>query len=298
MDMSLDQLRTLAAVIDEGTFDAAATLLGVTPSAVSQRVKALETTVGRVLVTRTRPVRPTGPGGILLRLARTATRAAEDAALELGFATDSPVARLPIAVNADSLATWFLPALARMPARHRAVFDLHIDDQDRTDELFTSESVLAAVTSVGRPVAGCSVVPLGSMRYAAVAAPDFAAAAFPDGLTAARLARAPVVVFNRKDTMQHRFIADLTGEMLTPPTHYVPSAADFARAIQLGLGWGLIPDLQYAALPSPSGLVPLVPDRPVDVPLYWQVWPLDSPPLRALSTAVQAAAATALRPPG
>lgn len=296
MDVSLEQLRTLAAVIDEGTFDAASSALGITPSAVSQRIKALEASVGRVLVTRTKPVRATGPGGILLRLARIATRAAEDTTLELGLAADAGHARLPIAVNADSLGTWFLPALARLPARHRAIFDLHVDDQDRTDELFTSESVLAAVTAVARPVAGCSVRPLGAMRYAAFAAPDFAAAAFPGGLTRERLARAPVVVFNRRDTMQHRFMREVTGDALTPPTHYVPSAADFVRAIQLGLGWGLVPELQYAALPHPRGLVPLAPERPVDVPLFWQVWPLDSPPLRALSEVVRAAAATSLRP--
>ena len=296
MDVSLEQLRTLAAVVDEGTFDAASVALGVTPSAVSQRIKALEVACGRVLLTRSKPVRPTPPGQAMLRLARSSTQLADDTARELGLGTSRSHTRLPIAVNADSMATWFLPALARLPARHAAVFDIHVDDQDRTDELFSSESVLAAVTSVARPVPGCSVTPLGTMRYFACAAVDFAEAHFPDGLTPSALATAPVVVFNRKDSLQHRFLRELTGLDLDPPAHHLPASADFLRGIQLGLGWGLVPVLQWQALRDPSSLSALAPDRPVDVPLYWQVWTLDSPALQALTSVVTAAAAHSLLP--
>jgi len=296
MDVSVDQLRTLAAVVDEGTFDAASVALGITPSAVSQRIKALEVACGRVLVTRGKPVRATPPGQVVLRLARVTAQLADDTARELGVGGPAGLARLPLAVNADSMATWFLPALARVPARQRAVFDVHLDDQDRTFELFRSEAVLAAVTSIARPMPGCSVTPLGSMRYFACAAPDFAAAQFPRGFEADALARAEMVVFNRKDTLQHRFVTEVTGASLSPPAHYVPSSADFVRGIQLGLGWGLVPQLQWEALPDPLSLVHLAPDRPVDVPLFWQVWTLDSPPLRALTAAVLAAAAATLTP--
>lgn len=296
MDVSLDQLRTLAAVVDEETFDAASAALGITPSAVSQRIKALESAVGRVLVTRSKPVRVTPPGAAVLRLARVTTRLADDTANEIGIGAAAGFATLPIAVNADSLATWFLPALARMPARFRAVFDVHVDDQDRTFELFSSESVLAAVTSVARPVPGCTVTPLGSMRYFACAAPDFAEAQFPRGLTAQALATAPVVVFNRKDALQHRFIAEVAGHPLQPPAHYLPASADFVHGIQLGIGWGLVPELQYAALPQRDSLVHLAPERPVDVALHWQVWSVDSAPLRALTEVVTAAAHRSLDP--
>lgn len=296
MDVTLDQLRTLAAVVDEGTFDGASVALRVTPSAISQRIKALESACGRVLVTRTKPVQPTPPGVAMLRLARTTTRLAQDTAREIGVDTRAGYATLPIAVNADSLATWFLSALARLPARYRAVFDVHVDDQDRTFDLFHSESVLAAVTSVARPMPGCTVTTLGSMRYFACAAPDFVDAWFPEGLTHDAMAEAPLVVFNRKDTLQHRFIGEVSGAAIAPPTHYLPASADFVRGIQLGLGWGLVPHLQWAALADPASLVHLAPDHPVDVPLYWQAWTLDSPPLRALTAAVQAAAG-ALRTP-
>lgn len=297
MDVTLEQLRTLAAVVDEGTFDAASIALGVTPSAVSQRIKALEVACGRVLLTRSKPVRPTPPGQAVLRLARSTTHLAQDTAREIGIDAQAGYARLPIAVNADSIATWFLPALARLPARHRTVFDIHIDDQDRTFELFSSESVLAAVTSIARPVPGCTVTPLGFMRYFPCAAPDFAAAHFPGGMTSAHLARAPLVVFNRKDTLQHRFIREVTGAEANPPTHYLPASADYVRGIALGLGWGLVPELQWRALSDPGALVALDPDRSVDVPLLWQAWSLDSAPLRALSAVVTQAAARDLHPP-
>lgn len=53
--LGADQLAALAAVIECGSFDAAADRLHVTPSAVSQRIKALESRVGQVLVVRDKP---------------------------------------------------------------------------------------------------------------------------------------------------------------------------------------------------------------------------------------------------
>ena len=61
-DIDLSQLRALAAVVDEGSFDAAASALHLTPSAVSQRIKALEQSAGRVLVRRTKPTEATEAG--------------------------------------------------------------------------------------------------------------------------------------------------------------------------------------------------------------------------------------------
>lgn len=282
MDASLEQLRTLAAVVDEGTFDRAAQALGVTASAVSQRMKALEAATGRVLVTRTKPVRPTPPGDVMLRLARVAIRMAEDAADQLGVATaSSGFTTIPIAVNNDSLATWFLPALARMPARHRVCFDVHADDQEYSYRLFAQESVLAAVTSIAEPVPGCTVTPLGSMRYWPMASPDFIEAHLPDDDA---LRRAPVVQFDRKDSLQNSFLNEVFGEgAARPPAHYVPSSADYTRAVQLGLGWGMIPELQT---PSLTGLARLNAARPMDVDLYWQCWTVDSQVLQALTEVV------------
>ncbi|MDO4073231.1 LysR family transcriptional regulator, partial [Clavibacter michiganensis] len=70
MDIRTEHLRTLAAVIDTGTLDAAARALRLTPSAVSQRITALERSAGRVLLRRTRPATTTEAGDAVLRHAR------------------------------------------------------------------------------------------------------------------------------------------------------------------------------------------------------------------------------------
>src|SRR5215218_3008076 len=235
MDLDLAQLRALSAAVSEGTLEAAARSLHVTPSAVSQRLRALEVATGRVLLVRSKPVQVTESGEVLLRLARQIDLLTSDTVAELGGGSGGHSApTLPIAINADSLGTWVLPALAPLAARVR--FDLHRDDEGHTAELLRSGTVVAAITTVPDPVAGCSVTRLGSMRYRPMAEPAAAAEWFPDGPTAEALANAPVVVFDRKDELQHRYLRDRLPGPAQPPTHYVPSSADFLTAIRLGMG--------------------------------------------------------------
>ncbi|MEV8614911.1 LysR family transcriptional regulator ArgP [Amycolatopsis sp. NPDC051373] len=292
-DLPLDQVRTLLAVVDEQSFDRAAAVLHVTPSAVSQRVKALEQRLGRVLILRTKPVRLTGSGQVVVRFARQLTRLEEDTRAELGLVGVVGPVTLPIAVNADSLATWFLPALAAVPG---VSFDLRSDDQDHTATLLREGLVMAAVTSAPHPVQGCTSTRLGLMRYRAMASPAFVARWLADRPLASALAEAPAVLFDRKDDLQDRFLRTLTRRSLPRGArHYVPSSQSFADAVTAGLGWGMVPELQTRGSSSANALVDLAPDRPADVPLYWQQWKLDSPALAALAEAVTATAATALR---
>lgn len=294
--LPLDQVRTLLAAVDEGTFEAAAERLHVTPSAVSQRVKALEQRTGRVLLLRSKPVRPTPSGEIVVRFGRQLARLEQDAGAELGLTGASGPATLPVAVNADSLATWFLPALAETAAALDVCFDLHRDDQDHTALLLRQGRVMAAVTSSPEPVQGCSVRPLGRMSYLACASPGFAARHLAHGLLAEALPAAPMIVFDRKDDLQDAFLRGLLPGRPTTgqPRTYVPSSESFAAAVAAGLGWGTVPDAQAGPYLRAGTLVCLAPDRPVDVPLYWQQWKLDSPPLAALTEAVTRAAAAAL----
>jgi LysR family transcriptional regulator (chromosome initiation inhibitor) len=295
--LPLDQVRTLLAVVDEGTFDAAATALHLTPSAVSQRVKALEQRTGRVLLVRSKPVRPTESGEVIVRFARQLARMERDARAELGLGAGEETTRVPVAVNADSLATWFLPALARVPEHLRVTFDLHREDEEHTAALLREGRVMAAVTSSPDPVSGCSVRPLGRMRYHAVASPQFAERHFGGGPVARRLVTAPVVVFDRRDSYQDRFARVLRRGRggASPARHYVPTPEGYLRAVVLGLGWGMVPEVQALPLIEEGSLVHLAPDRPMDAPLYWQQWKLDSPALAALAEAVTAAAAESLR---
>ncbi|ANP52728.1 LysR family transcriptional regulator ArgP [Streptomyces griseochromogenes] len=291
-ELPLEQVRTLLAVVDEGTFDAAAAALHVTPSAVSQRVKALEQRTGRVLLQRTKPVRPTESGAVLVRFARQLSRLERDARGELGLSGAGEPTRVSVAVNADSLATWFLGALTRVPG---LCFELHREDEDHTAALLREGLVMAAVTSSPDPVPGCSVRVLGRMRYLPVATPDFAELHL-DGPLRDLLPEAPVVVFDRKDDFQDVFVRRLGGTSAGLLRHYVPTSEGFLDAVAAGLGWGMVPEAQARPLLREGRLGLLEPGTWMDVRLHWQQWKLDSPALEALAEAVAATAARALRP--
>lgn len=284
-------IETLSAVLKGGTFDAAARTLHVTPSAVSQRIKALEQRVGRILVVRAKPVRATAAGEALLRLGQQVALLEGEALRQLGAEPEAQgPTSLPIAVNADSLATWLLPPLARIAAREAVVFDLVRDDQDHTAALLVSGAVMAAVASDATPVPGCTSVPLGRMRYRACATPEFVARWFPDGVTASSLAQAPRLDLDRKDTLQARFTRRLARRAVDPPRHFVPASADFAVAARLGLGWAMLPSSHSAAALRAGELVDLAPGRHLDVPLHWHQWNLRSRLIDAVATEVRAEA--------
>ena len=284
MEFDLAQLRTLQAVVEQGTLDAAAATLHVTPSAVSQRLRALETAAGRVLLVRSRPARPTAAGEAVLRLARQVELLAADAAAELAGEEGTSPAALGVAVNADSLATWFLPALA--PLAGEVAVQLHREDEANTARLLRAGAVVAAITVDPAPVAGCGVTALGAMRYRPMAAPGFAARWFADGLAPEALARAPMMVFDRDDAMQHDYLA-ARAPGADPPQTMVPSSSDFVAAIGLGLGWGMVADLQRPGGPE---LVELEPGFSSDVTLYLQRWRLRTPSLDRLAEAIVAGA--------
>jgi len=297
MDLHLDQLDAFVTAVDRGTFEAAARELSVTPSAISQRIKGLEQSVGRVLLLRTKPITTTASGETILRLARAMHLLAADAALELHTAEGlEPIARtvIPIVVNADSLATWILPVFADVAAREPVAFDLSREDQDHSIESLRNGTVMAAITSSREPVQGCTVQSLGSMRYRPMASPSFAGRWFPEGVTAASLASAPVVVFDRKDDLQDASLRRHGVDPSLPPRHHVPASADFAVAVRLGLGWGMLPDAQSTDAVARGELVALDPTERLDVPLYWQQWRLHSPLLQRVAAAVVDAARSAL----
>ena len=292
LDLDLAQLRALRAAVDAGTLDGAARALHVTPSAVSQRLKALEQGTGHVLLVRSRPVRVTEPGRALLRLAREVDLLAADTARELSSGAGGRVV-LPVAVNADSLATWLLPALAALG--DEVLLDLRRADQDDTAALLRDGTVVAAVTAASRPVPGCSSTPLGVLRYRPAAVPAFAQRWFADGPTAAALGRAPVVDFDRDDDLQRGWLRRRTRGRADPPRHLVPSTEGFVQAVLSGLGWGMLSELQLAE-PSLAGAVVLLdPDAVVDVRLHWQRWKVRSPSLERLTDVVLTGGRRALR---
>ncbi|MVA74796.1 ArgP/LysG family DNA-binding transcriptional regulator [Auraticoccus sp. F435] len=299
MDLDTGALTTLATVLRLGSLEAAARELHLTPSAVSQRLRALENRVGQVLVRRSRPVRPTEGGEVLLRLAAQIELLQAEALAELraGSEPDGPPMELAVAVNADSLATWFLPVVADVQASQHVVLELLRDDERHSADLLRQGRVIAAVTSDPRPIQGCRTVPLGSLRYLAVAAPGWVrrwgAGSEVD------LARAPMLVFDRRDSTQHAMLAARGWQGPVPPVTSVPSSADFERAVRLGIGWGMLPEPTISDALAEGELVALWPgDGHLDVALYWQHWRLGSTTTTALTRAVRDRAAQVLRPPG
>ena len=294
MAANVEHLRTLAAVVDGGTFEAAAAALHITPSAVSQRIKALEEQSGRVLVRRSKPVEPTEAGSVLLRLARQLSLLEAEAAAELAGADDTTTTPLPLVVNADSLATWVLPALARLDG---VAYELVIDDQEHTLDRLRDGTALAAIGSDPEPVQGCTSRPLGSMVYRAAASPAFVARWCAVGWSPEAAAVAPMLVFDRKDALQDRYL-DAFAPGARPPRHYIPASTQFVEAAVHGLGWGMLPDLQADALVASGALVVLDDARTAEVPLYWHQWSLRSAALDAVAAAIGEEARRVLRPTG
>lgn len=287
--MKLDphQLAALSSILRCGSFEQAASELSVTPSAVSQRIKALEELVGSALIQRGSPCTGTEIG---LRLARHAEdigllemKLSRDLKLDPG---ESPV-QLRIAVNADSLATWFVPALASLPD---VLFELVIDDQDHSADWLRRGEVSAAVTASGKPVAGCDSSRLGALRYIATASPKFVQKWFPQGPTAEALAKAPCLTFNAKDQLQRNWMEAETGKRLSPPTHQLPSTQAFIDAARAGLGWGMNPEVLVRGPIRNGRLIALNPERPLDTPLDWQVSRVMATALAPLTRSVRAAA--------
>lgn len=291
-------LAAVAAVSREGSFERAAALLGVTPSAISQRVRGLEERLGAVLIVRGQPCRPTEAGARLcahverVRLLEGEMVAAWPALA--GPTQDAEPVTVRVAVNADSLGSWFLPAAAAFAGATGALLDLVLDDEDHTARRLRSGEVVAAVTADPEPVQGCRTLPLGALRYVPTASPAFVRRFFPDGLDASALAVAPALRFDRKDGLQARWARAALGVELAAPTHWVPSSQGFVDAALAGLGWGMNPLVLAAPHLAAGNLVELLPGRPLDVRLHWQVARLGARLLETLTREVRAAARKSL----
>jgi len=287
-------LAAVATVVREGSFEGAARALNVTPSAVSQRVKQLEERLGTVLVVRGQPCRATEIGRLLCHHIDRVGLLEQELRATLpklaGSHQGSERIELRVAVNADSLATWFIDALARFTASDDVRVAVTLDDEEHTVEWLRSGAVMAAVTSHSQPVQGFNCAPLGRLDYLAVASPRFVARYFPQGVTATALERAPALRFDRKDRMQELWSRRVCRRAITMPTHWFPSTQAFLDASLAGIGWGMNPVPLVRRQLASGELVELVPGRTLAVPLYWQHSRLQVPVLERLTRAVLDAA--------
>ena len=293
-------LECLAAIIEEGGFERAAVRLSITQSAVSQRLRTLEAQVGTVLIVRTRPLKATSAGKLLLKHAMQMPLLRAD--LDHDFQELAPSRsggareeeRVPIAINADSIATWALPALDAL-VQGGLPLEIIADDQDFTHGWLREGQVLGCVTTLKQALRGCKVVPLGAMNYVAVAGTRYAQANCPDGLTRHNFRAMPFIAFNRKDDLQAEFVSKACGlKRVTLSQRYVPSSEGQVRAVLADWGVSVVPELLVAGLLRSGQLVNLSPQFSLPVSLYWHCWKLDSAVLDALTQALQLAATRVL----
>ncbi|UEJ83856.1 ArgP/LysG family DNA-binding transcriptional regulator [Brachybacterium halotolerans subsp. kimchii] len=298
--------QTLAAVVDEGSLEAASRRLHLTPSAVSQRVRQLEQQLGRRMLVRSRPVSATGAGQAVIRFARRHALIEHEAHEALGLDGEAQAPRISVAVNSDSSATWFIEPLAAFVAAHDVQVEVLREDQDATARLLESGAAMAAVTSSSLASPGCSVTPLGSLVYEAVAAPQWCErwceqwSAESATLRESRppsadvLSRAPRIDFDRTDQLQAQWLRAHDVDPADAPRHFVPSTHDLASAVVEGLGWAMMPLQQSVPLREEGRLIPLGGPE-VTTPLYWQAWRTPPALLRDLGEHVEAAARRELR---
>lgn len=294
------QLEALNAVIEHGGFGPAAKSLSLTLAAVSLRIKSLEDTLGQRLLVRGKQVRATPAGQALLGHVKQVRLMEADLldGLQGGVKPKSGVRwqSLGVAINADSVASWFLPGVAALLQRHHLLLEILIDDQDHTHDALKSGDVTGCVTTLTTAMRGCVAEPLGVMRYRCVASPAVAQRCrTPRGTVSVhKLLAQPAVIFNRKDALQDSFLEQHFGlRQPNYPRHFAPAVEAFETAIELGLGWGMVPEQHLAQRP---GLEEILPDATVDVVLYWQHWAHESLSAQRLTAAVKAAAASHLRP--
>lgn len=291
-------LAAVAAVAREGSFEKAAAVLGVTPSAVSQRVKGLEERIGAILITRGTPCRPTEIGAKLCAHVEQVRLLESEVIGELPTLTARAAgpASMRIAVNADSVSTWFPMAAARFATETGGLLDLVLEDEAHTADRLRTGDVLAAVTADPAPLIGCKIHPLGSIAYMAVASPAFVAGYFRAGVDPSSLQSAPMMRFDRRDQLQSRWAREAWGATISPPTHWTPSTQGMLDMTLAGLGWSMAPIPLATPLLAAGRLVELPPERRIAVTLYWQRTRLAARLLERLTAAVRTVAAQQLGP--
>jgi len=293
-----DALECLAAIVEEGGFERAAVRLSVTQSAVSQRLRALEAQVGTVLLVRSRPVKPTSAGRLLIKHAMQMRLLRADLQdLTPGAGAMREEDRISIAINADSIATWAMPALGPLVSEGLPL-EIITDDQDFTHEWLREGQVLGCVTTLKQALRGCKVLPLGAMHYVAVASADYARANCPKGLTTHNFRQIPFIAFNRKDDLQTEFVGKACGlRRVALSQRFVPSVEGQVRAVFAGWGVSVLPALTVQPLIESGELVNLAPQVTLPVNLYWHCWNLDSVVIDRLTAALSSAAAQVLKSP-
>ncbi|MEM5286449.1 HTH-type transcriptional regulator ArgP [Paraburkholderia sabiae] len=281
MNFDRQQLETFAVVVETRHFGRAAHALNVTRGAVSQRMIALEEAVGTPLLVRDGMMLT--PAGEIMLLHVQALQLLEADTLQRIKPAEKGRTKIAIAVNADSLATWF-EAVACAIAKENLALELIVDDQDYTLSVLTRGEAMGCVSTASSAPTGFVAEPIGEMEYECVATPEFAKTHFADGVTLHNILAAPAVLFNRKDGLHSIFLERLIGFPVHGyATHFFPSPIALLSAIRAGVGYGLVPSLQIQSLIDSGDVISIAPQRKIAVSLYWHHWKAAPPNARQIS---------------
>jgi LysR family transcriptional regulator (chromosome initiation inhibitor) len=270
--LDYDLLATLASVVREGSFDGASGELNITQSAISQRIKLLEAKVGAILVVRGRPCTATEIGNQLCQHVNQVSLFEHDLfkSIQKGQPNDRcGSVTIRIAVNADSIATWFAGVVTLAASELGILFDIIPDDQEHTAECLRNGDALAAVTADVKPLHGFRKAPIGSLDYVAVSNPSFLDAHFKAGVNAATISKAPCLIFDRKDMISRNWVNKIFGTTVPLSAHWIPSFPGYLECCCNGAGWGLVPRLTASPYLLDGRLVEFHPSTDISIPLFW-----------------------------
>ncbi|MDX1598444.1 MAG: LysR family transcriptional regulator ArgP [Marinobacter sp.] len=280
-------LEALATVIECGGFERAGVALGLSQSAVSQRLRTLEIRLGQPVLVRSPAIRATPAGQRLLNHVQQVQLLERDLADSIP-ALSEPTARLRIALNADSLATWWATAIGEFCAEEALLLDMVIEDQDIGLRRMREGDVAACLCSSPQPMAGARCVPVGTMTYLPLATPAYVQRYFDNGFTDASLRNAPAIVFGPNDQLQHRFLAQC-GYHGPVPHHLCPSSEGFVKLALAGMGYGMIPEIQARDEIRAGRLTTIAPEQALEIQLYWHFWRHSGGVMERLTAALQTA---------
>lgn len=279
------QLEALVFVAKEGNFHKAATKLFITQPAISQRIRALEEKVGRPLLVRSHPIRPTAEGQRLISHFHLVALLEGEVASKWQAHTHKEYRPLPIALNTESLSTWFFNAVEKFLTHQAVVLELHTEEQVNTIRMLEEGLVVGCVTSIKKASSGCQSTPLGRMIYRCTATPQFRDKFFSRGVTTGSLAEAPAAHYGRQDDLHELFLSKYFKriEQRVSTYTYIPSAEGLVEATRRGLAYSILPEIAIENDLKKKLLVDLLPGKSLALDLHWHTTETQAPVVRALT---------------
>jgi LysR family transcriptional regulator (chromosome initiation inhibitor) len=289
-------LKALDAVVTEQSFERAAQRLFITQSAVSQRIKLLEKLFGEPLLIRSTPPKSSNLGRLLLGHYQRVLQLETELNQQLDL-NSKKAQLLPLAVNADSLASWLINALSPLLQQKNVQLNLFVQDESTTWERMRSGEALACLSSKEKAISGSDSHFLGYMEYVCVASPDFIERFFKQGVNRQTLQHAPAMSFDQHDDMHLSFLRDYFQlEMGQYPCHTIRSSEAFVDLTLASGAYSFNTLFSVEKHLQTGRLVDILPDYKVRVPLYWHCWQLGGELMQTLSEEVIQYARKVLKP--